>query len=150
MRIKEAMANTANVQGMGSKDDKKTIDGKETSFRNHLKSFDGGNFEERIKQLIGQIEKQGEKLGQKVDLRELKIYKKLISEFLDEAVSNSHKFSKDSSLDRRGRYKVFANVKKINKELDQLTNDILNGEEDNIKILKKIEDIRGLVLDLLI
>jgi len=34
---------------------------------------------------------------------------------------HSHIFSKDSHLDRRGRYKVYATVKKINEELDELT-----------------------------
>lgn len=150
MRIKETITNAANMHETGNKDDKKIMDGKETSFRNHLNSLEQISYEERIKYLVGKIEKQGEKLGQKIDLKELKIYKRLISEFLDEAVNNSYKFSKDSSLDRRGRYKVFATVKKINKEIDQLTKDILNGEKDNIAVLKKIEDIRGLVLDLLI
>lgn len=150
MRIKETVANTTNIHETGNKEDKKIVDGRETSFRNHLKELDKATYQERIKHLVGQIEKQGEKLGQKIDLKELKIYKKLIADFLGEAVNNSHKFFKDSSLDRRGRYKVFATIKKINKEIDQLTKDILNEEKDNISILKKIEDIRGLVLDLLI
>ncbi|HHX17410.1 MAG TPA: YaaR family protein [Clostridium sp.] len=150
MRIKETVNNTVSIQGISNKEDKKIIEGKETSFNNHLKQLDELGFEEKIKHLVNKIEEQGEKLSKKIDLRELKIYKRLISDFLDEVVSNSHKFTKDSSLDRRGRYKVYATIKKINKELDELTQDVLKGEKDNIAILKRIEDIRGLVLDLLI
>lgn len=150
MRIKETVANTAGMQGIVNKDEKRIFEEKEISFKNHLKQQDELCFEERIKHLVDKIGKQGEKLSQKIDLKELKIYKRLISDFLDEVVSNSHKFSKENSLDRRGRYKVYATVKKINKELDELTQDVLKEEKDNIAILKRIEDIRGLVLDLLI
>lgn len=87
-------------------------------------------------------------MGKKVDIRELKIYKNLISEFLDEAVNNSHKFSKESFLDRRERYKVYATVKKINSSLEELTKQVLSDEKNNIGILKNIEDIRGLILDI--
>src|SRR5690554_4853351 len=151
MRIKETVAKTASIQEITNKEeDKRVVEGKETSFKNHFKQLDELGFEERIKYLVNKIEEQGEKLSKKIDLRELKIYKRLISDFLDEVVTNSHKFSKDSSLDRRGRYKVYATVKKINKELDELTQEVLKEEKDNIAVLKKIEDIRGLVLDLLI
>ncbi|HOA96287.1 YaaR family protein [Acetivibrio saccincola] len=150
MRIKETVANTAGIQGITTKEEKKVIEGKETSFKNHLKEMDKLSFEEKIKHLVNKIEEQGEKLSKKIDLRELKIYKRLIADFLDEVVSNSHKFTKDSTLDRRGRYKVYATVKKINKELDELTQEVLKEEKDNIAVLKKIEDIRGLVLDLFI
>ena len=150
MRIKETVANTAGIQGITTKEEKKVIEGKETSFKNHLKEMDKLSFEERIKHLVNKIEEQGEKLSKKIDLRELKIYKRLIADFLDEVVSNSHKFTKDSTLDRRGRYKVYATVKKINKELDELTQEVLKEEKDNIAVLKKIEDIRGLVLNLFI
>lgn len=112
MRIKETVAKTASIQEITNKEeDKRVVEGKETSFKNHFKQLDELGFEERIKYLVNKIEEQGEKLSKKIDLRELKIYKRLISDFLDEVVTNSHKFSKDSSLDRRGRYKVYATVK---------------------------------------
>ena len=79
----------------------------------------------------------------------LKVYKKLISEFFDETVNNSHKFTKQNFLDRRGRHRVYAVVKTVNKELDELTNDVLNSEKDNIKILKRLDDIRGMILDII-
>lgn len=148
MKIRENVNNSSNVSGLLGKDEKKVSSNNGTSFKSHLKHFENHSTEERIKLLIGQIQEQGEKLGKKVDLRELKVYKGLITEFLDEALNNSQKFSKDSHLDRRGRYKVYATVKKINEELENLTKDVLNSEKDNIKILQRIEDIRGLILDL--
>lgn len=148
MKIRESINSSSSLPGLSSKDEKKVSDSSGASFKNHLKRFEGHSVDERIQILLGQIEEQGYKLGSKVDLRELKIYKRLISEFLDEALNNSQKFSKDSHLDRRGRFKVYATVKKINSEMDNLTKDVLSAEKDNIRILERIEDIRGLILDI--
>ncbi|NLH97362.1 MAG: YaaR family protein, partial [Clostridiaceae bacterium] len=65
------------------------------------------------------------------------------------AVGKSKKFSKRSLLDRRGRHRGFAIVRTINEELERLTEDVLNGEKDNLGLLRRLEDIRGLILDLL-
>lgn len=150
MKIRESTNKSSGVPEISGKEQKRVSDSNGTSFKSHLKQFDDHNYEERIRALVSQIGEQGKKLAQKIDVRELKIYKRLISDFLDEALSNSHMFSKDSYLDRRGRYKVFATVKKINNGLEDLTKEVLNAEGDNIKILQKIEDIRGLVLDLML
>ena len=113
-----------------------------------MRKLDTKNYEEKIKVLADKIESQGKKLEKKADIRDLKVYKQLISEFLDEAVAHSHSFSKKSFLDRRGRHRVYATIKKINEELIELTNELLKAEQDNIAILKKLDDIRGLILDL--
>ncbi|OPZ93387.1 MAG: hypothetical protein BWY74_01143 [Firmicutes bacterium ADurb.Bin419] len=148
MKIREGMNSPTNIAEVSGAEQKKVADINGNSFENKLKRVEEHNVEERIKYLVSQISEQGEKLGKKVDVRELKIYKKLISEFLDETLNNSQKFSKESLIDRRGRHRVYATVKKINSELDELTKDVLSAEKDNIKILQRIEDIRGLILDI--
>ena len=112
MRIKETVANTAGIQGITTKEEKKVIEGKETSFKNHLKEMDKLSFEERIKHLVNKIEEQGEKLSKKIDLRELKIYKRLIADFLDEVVSNSHKFTKRQYFRQKGKIQGLCNCEK--------------------------------------
>jgi len=56
---------------------------------------------------------------------------------------------KQNVLDRRGRYRVYSTIKKINDELDNLVADVLRNQKDNLKILQRLDDIRGLILDLL-
>jgi uncharacterized protein YaaR (DUF327 family) len=125
-------------------------DGKpQASFFSVAKSVEDKNVVERLRSMAADISAQGEKLADKVDIRELRAYKKMIADFMDEAVGNSRKFSKQSFLDRRGRHKVYAVIKKVNGELDELTKEVLAGEKDRIKILKKLDEIRGLILDIL-
>ena len=148
MKVRNSIDKPVNFQDVSGKEDRKVSESNETSFHSQLTRVEGRNFEERIKEIVGKIIEQGDKLAGKVDIRELKAYKNLISEFLDEVVANSHKFSKQNFLDRRGRYKVYAVIKQINEEVDLLTKEVLSGEKDNIKILQKLDDIRGLVFDI--
>lgn len=150
MKIRDGLNSSASIAEVTSSEQKRPSGVNSNAFQSQLKRIEGQNVEERIKYLIDKITEQGERLGKKVDVRELKIYKKLISEFLTETTSNSQKFSKESFIDRRGRYRVYATIKKINTELDELTKEVLNTEKDNLKILQKIEDIRGLILDIIL
>jgi uncharacterized protein YaaR (DUF327 family) len=119
-----------------------------TKFVNFMDKANEESFEDYLKNLAKNIFEQGEKLSQKIDVRELKIYKTLITEFLGNLLGNENRFSKNSKLDRRGRHKVYITINKINEELENITNDVLSSQSDNIKILKRIEDIRGLILDI--
>ena len=149
MKVRDTLANPAGVRNVPVKDEKHVSAGGKADFQSHLENVGGNNYEQRLQELVDEIVRQGEKLGRKVDIRELMAYKRLISEFLDLALGRSRKFSKQSLLDRRGRHRIYALVKKIDSDLDQLTQDVMNGEKDNIGILQKLDDIRGLILDML-
>ncbi|KNF09827.1 hypothetical protein CLPU_2c02790 [Gottschalkia purinilytica] len=128
-----------------NKDKKEGIRG---DFLKELEKLDEMSTKEKLDVLLGKIDKQAEKLSKNMDIKDLLIYKKLISEFMKESVNSMVKFSKNSFLDRRGRHRVHGIIKKVDEELGNLTEDILSKEKDNIKVLKTLEDIRGLILDI--
>ena len=148
VKISETLSQSSTVGGLTPTEDKRVRDASRNSFQSKLIKVEGDNQEEVIRNLADAIFEQGEKLGKKIDIRELKKYKQLISAFLEEAVGASCKFSKDSFLDRRGRYRVYATIKKINAEMAELTKEVLSSEKDNILILQKLDDIRGLIMDI--
>lgn len=148
MKVRDISNNPSRVPNMPVKDDRRVSSGSAADFQSQLVKADNISYEQQLEQLVNDILRQGEKLGKKIDIKELRYYKKLISEFLEAAVGNSRKFSKHSLLDRRGRHKVFALIKKVNDEVDLLTQEVMNGEKDNIDILRRIDDIRGLILDI--
>ncbi|NLM74549.1 MAG: YaaR family protein [Clostridiaceae bacterium] len=121
-----------------------------SKFNSHLEKHFSQSHEEELKRMALEIEKQGKKLSENIDIYELKVYKRMVMDFLAEAVRSFGRFTKENVLDRRGRHRVFATIKTINKELEQLTQDVLNKERDNLKIIGRIEDIRGLILDLIL
>ena len=77
-------------------------------------------------------------------------YRTLISELLDEVVSNAYAFQKENSFDSRGRPRVYSLIRKVNDKLEELAKEILSDNQDSIKIISKIDDIRGLIIDVLL
>lgn len=104
-------------------------------------------FDEIIKEMITKITEQGAKIQKHMDLRDIKDYRLLISEFMNEVVSKSHKFSRENYLDRNGRYRVYGMIKKVDLKLDELALELIKVEKDSLAILNKIGEIEGLVLD---
>ena len=104
---------------------------------------------ERLSGLLTDIEKEGKKISKHMDVRDMKYYRSLIQQFMNEIVSRSHKFSRENFLDRRGRHRVYGIIKLVDENLDLLAAELLKEEKDHLLILSKIDEIRGLLLDIL-
>lgn len=104
---------------------------------------------ERLSGLLTDIEKEGKKIAKHMDVRDMKYYRSLIQQFMNEVVSRSHKFSRENFLDRRGRHRVYGMIKLVDENLDLLAAELLKEEKDHLLILSKIDEIRGLLLDIL-
>lgn len=102
----------------------------------------------RLQTLMEAITMEGDKISKKKDLRDMKHYRGLIKEFLNEVVSRSHAFSRENFLDRRGRHRVYGIIRLIDENLDSLTQELMKEEKDNLAILSTIGEIRGLLLDI--
>lgn len=148
MKVRETLGNTSGMPNLTAREDIKAKSGRGVEFHNQLIKAENANYEQHLEKLVNDIVKQGQTLAKKIDVRELMLYKGLISEFIEMALGGSRKFSKQSLLDRRGRHKVYAIIKNINAELDLLMQDVMNGEKDNISLLKRLDDIRGLIMDI--
>lgn len=102
----------------------------------------------RLSGLMEQIVAEGEKLAKRRDVKDMKHYRGLIKEFLNEVVTRSHSFSRENFLDRRGRHRVYGIIRLVDENLDQLAQELMKDEKDNLAILNKIGEIRGLLLDI--
>ena len=105
--------------------------------------------QERLTLMMEDIVQQGKRIGKRRDIRDMKQYRGMIQEFMNEVVTRSHKFSRENFLDRRGRHRVYGIIKLVNKNLDELAAELIKDEQDTISILEKIDEIRGLLLDIL-
>lgn len=119
------------------------------AFKNKLVEIEQAQIRERLEGLFDKIVDQTDKLQDRLFIEDLVEYKKLVKEFLDVSVHNSHVFYRENSLDRRGRHRVYSLVKRVDKELDQLTKDFLDIEKNRIRILRRLDDIKGMLLDVL-
>lgn len=102
----------------------------------------------KVEALMEDITLQGNRIAEHMDIRDMKHYRGLIKDFLNEVVYRSHKFSRENFLDRRGRHRVYGIIKLIDQNLDELAGELVADEKDHISILDKIGEIKGLLLDI--
>jgi len=113
-----------------------------------IKNIDEAELQDKLSTLMKDIEEQGAKIAKHMDIKDMKKYRSFIKEFMNEIVSRSHEFSRENFLDRRGRHRVYGIVREVDKNLDDLAQELMKDEKDNLAILGKIDDIRGLLLDI--
>lgn len=102
----------------------------------------------RLTALMEEITMQGKRLGKRRDVKDMKRYRALIKDFMNEVVSRSHNFSRENFLDRKGRHRVYGIIRLIDQNLDELAQELMKDEKDNLLILSKIGEIEGLLLDI--
>lgn len=102
-----------------------------------------------LKAMLNEISAHGKKIAKHMDVKDMRHYRELIREFMNEIVNRSHKFSRENFLDKKGRHRVYAMIKLVDKNLDELAEELIKDESDHIAILNKIDEIRGLLLDII-
>jgi len=118
-------------------------------FRRTLTDVSNEVYVARLTELRNDIDRQGERLAGRVDVHEFEMYRKLIRVFLDEVVSNGYAFSKEDAYASKGKHRYVATVAVIDEKLDEIGKEVVKEHADKIEVLNKIDDIRGLLIDLL-
>ncbi|MFA5523205.1 MAG: YaaR family protein [Tissierellales bacterium] len=148
MKINDVTNKTSQAIDLLNQHETKRKDFQRSRFREELGRADELTAKERLGKLLEKIDKQSERLSKNVTIKEVLAYKSLISEYLKESVDSMVKFNKSNFLDSRGRHRVYGIIRTVDEELKELTKDVLSKEKDNIKILKRLDDIRGLIMDI--
>lgn len=110
--------------------------------------IEDAELKEKLNGLMDQIDEQGKKLADHMDIRDMKKYRGLVKDFINEVVNRSHSFERENFLDRRGRHRVYGMVKLVDKNLDDLAQELVSEEKDHLSILGRVDEIRGLLLDI--
>ena len=119
------------------------------SFKFTLASaIDDAELQAKVDAMLKDITLQGNRIAEHMDIRDMKAYRTLVKDFLNEVVYRSHKFSRENFLDRRGRHRVYGIIRLIDENLDELASALVADEKDHLAILSKIGEIQGLLLDI--
>lgn len=106
------------------------------------------DLQNKLGSLMDEITAQGDRIAKHMDVTDMKKYRSLVKEFMNEVVTHSHEFSRENFLDRRGRHRVYGIVRLVDKNLDDLAQELVKDEKDNLTILNKVGEIQGLLLDI--
>jgi hypothetical protein len=112
-------------------------------------AVDDAELQEKLTNLMNDIATQGKLLSEHMDIRDMKRYRGLVKDFLNEVVNRSHKFSRENFLDRKGRHRVYGMIKLVDERMDELATALVQDEKDHIDILNRVDEIRGLLLDII-
>ncbi|AFV02605.1 hypothetical protein UNSWDHB_931 [Dehalobacter sp. UNSWDHB] len=124
-----------------------TSEKKESSFSNIL-SHSRQLQSQEMQLFLERLEKQGQKLSENISLENLTEFKTMVKSFLQSTFGKSRNMQEETFWDYRGQPKVMARVTKINKALEELGEQVLSSQSEPLKILEKIHEIKGLIIDL--
>lgn len=114
-----------------------------------ISKIEDNEFQLKLNGLMTKIQEQGNKITKHMDVKDMKQYRELVRTFLNEVVTRSHQFSRENFLDRRGRHRVYGIIKRVDKTLDELANALMEEQKNSLTILSKVDEIRGLLLDVI-
>ena len=103
---------------------------------------------EKMNKMLQDIDKQGRKLSESQTVENLRRYKKLVKQFLENAVQNGLELSEERGFNSRGSIKVYRLVKEVDKKLIDLTNEVLAKEKEGLHTLSLIGEIKGMLVNI--
>ena len=118
------------------------------SFSDSLRQHDEQAGQEQLNRMIDQIQRQGDRLSRSMTVRELRQYKLLIKQFLEETARRGVGLKDTRGWDRRGRTKRYKLLEEIDGHLLTMADELLDSEQGKIDILQRVGEIKGLLINL--
>jgi len=103
--------------------------------------------QEQLKRRIEEIRQQGERLAKTMTVRELRAYKMMIRAFLEETARRGVHLKETRGWDRRGRGKRYRILEDIDQHLLAMADDMLEREEGQVDLLRRVGEIQGLLIN---
>ena len=112
----------------------------------------GMDMESAVVFLKDEMDIAGEQLTKLQSMENIETYRKKVGQFMKYLVKNNFevlKHKKGWKSRKTGKADPYIQVQVINQKLNQLASDMLYNHSKNLKILARIEEINGLIVDLL-
>ncbi|NPV93517.1 MAG: YaaR family protein [Firmicutes bacterium] len=119
-----------------------------TAFLDEMQRVESKQWHEKMERLLAQIDEQAEKIKKNQTVSELYRYRDLVREFVREATRRIYQRREEGRWDRRGKFRVMSVVAEVDRHLGELTRMVLEDQQDPLAILKKLGEIRGILVDI--
>lgn len=97
---------------------------------------------------ILEIEEKGKRLYKSKGKKEFEEYKAAVKKFMDKMVNSSFKVEEKQSKQKDGKFVVYLTTQRVDEALENLGQLLLAGQQDSMRILSVLDEIRGILLDL--
>jgi uncharacterized protein YaaR (DUF327 family) len=110
---------------------------------------DENDGKEQLAELLDDVYGEGEKLKTSPTFDRIRSYKKSVKRFMDFIVHHSVKVEEKVSGANILKRKKFTLIELIDKKLEDLAAEVLRSQKDQVAILKRVDEINGLLVDLM-
>lgn len=117
-------------------------------FEQELQASQKQQLTEKLKAAVVEIDELGQKLIRIRTVDILAQYRELIKNFLKDVIQNLYLLKEELHFEPKGKHKALVLVKTINKNLEDLVKMVLSRETSNLKLLEKVGEIKGMLIDL--
>lgn len=121
-----------------------------TTFQDTIRESERRQRQETCSELLRQIDAQSDVLKKKPTPEGVKRYRELVTAFMKEAMNQSYHLDQHTRWDQYGNRKNMVLVKSIDKSLEELMDMVTGGAKSQVGLVAKLDQIRGLLLDLFI
>ncbi|MGL5150445.1 MAG: YaaR family protein [Clostridium sp.] len=101
--------------------------------------------QEQLKKMMDDIQKKGNRLVITKTYADVRVYKKMIKEYLESVLQYMYDTKKDISF---WQTQYFVTIETIDGKLEELTEQLLGQEKENLNIAATIDEIQGLMVDI--
>ncbi|GEM_PF-990924 len=97
---------------------------------------------------IADVDAAAAKLKAELTLEALREYKEALREAVSRALAQTYAVQTETGFARGGKRRLLYVVRTIDAKLEELTRLLLARERDNLALIARLDEIRGLLLDL--
>jgi len=101
-----------------------------------------------MSQMILDIEDRGKKLYASKGRKEFEDYKDSVKKFMQKVVNSSFRLEEKHGKKKDGKFVVYLTTQKVDEALENLAQLLLAGQQDSMRIVAALDEIRGMLLDL--
>lgn len=118
------------------------------AFRDQLERVQSVHLNERIDRALAQIDQLGNRLAEGLSMAELKRYRQAVGALLKDLTDNMIQVKTNLEWDTQSwEHRSLITIRRVDEELERLTEMVLSQEKDRLAILAKIGEIKGMLLD---
>ncbi|WP_413300403.1 YaaR family protein [Bacillus sp. 1P10SD] len=119
-----------------------------TSFQKIMNTYSKELTKDHLQQILQEVDEQGKRLSEKPTFSELRKYKDLVKQFMGEVTKNGVGLYQTDSWDPYGGNKTLKTIQVLDLKLMELTDHVLNEQNEGLSILDRIGEIKGLLINL--
>ncbi len=98
--------------------------------------------------LIQGVDERARKLLASKNKKDFEEYKASVKQFMEKAITGSYKLEEKHGQRQDGKFVVFLTMRKVDEALENLAQLMVAGQQDPMRMVARLDEIRGLLMDL--